>query len=341
MKKVLVTGGGGFVGAALSKRLAGRGVSVVVMGRRNRYPELDLPLIEVFQGDIRDLDALLLASRGCDTVFHVAAKAGVWGSREEYFTINCSGTENVLAACRKNGISHLVYTSTPSVVFSSSDIENGDEALSYSRKPLCHYAQSKIIAEKMVLAANDGQLKTVALRPHLIWGPGDTHLIPRLVQRGSKGLIKQVGRGKNLVDIVYIDNVVDAHVLAARSLEQDNPAAAGRAYFISQGEPVNLWQWINDLFQRLGIAAVDKTISFPKAYCAGMILEFAYSVFRIRNEPLMTRFIAQQLAKSHWFSIAAAARDLGYSPTISTSEGMERLVAWCRGQNRFANGNID
>jgi len=337
MKKVLITGGGGFVGSALAKRLVSMGVSVVVLGR-NIYPALDNPLIEQLQGDIRDYDALLSASRGCDTAFHVAAKAGVWGSREEYFSINCDGTENILEACRRNAVSSFIYTSTPSVVFNATDIENGDETLPYSEKPLCHYAHSKIIAEKMVLAANSEQLKIVALRPHLIWGPGDTQLIPRLVQRGAKGLIKQVGNGGNLVDIVYIDNVVDAHILAAQSLESDMPTAAGKAYFISQREPVNLWQWINGLFLRLGIPAVDKTISFPKAYCAGMTLECIYRVLQIKSEPLMTRFVAQQLAKSHWFSIAAARRDLGYSPKISTAEGMDRLVGWVQSQNWFSGG---
>jgi nucleoside-diphosphate-sugar epimerase len=335
MKKVLVTGGGGFVGSALVNRLVSMGVPVVVLGR-NFYPGLGNPLIEQCRGDIRDPDTLVLASRGCDTVFHVAAKAGVWGRREDYFSINCDGTQNVVAACRINGVANLVYTSTPSVVFNDADIENGDETLPYAAKTLCYYAQSKIIAEKMVLAANTDQLRTVALRPHLIWGPGDTQLIPRLVKRGKKGLIKQVGSGRNQVDIVYIDNVVDAHILAAQSLENDKQAA-GKAYFISQGEPVNLWQWISGLYERLAIPAISKTVSFPKAYWAGMIMELVYTVFQVKSEPLMTRFVARQLAKSHWFSIAAARKELGYSPKISTAEGLDRLVEWVQAQEWFVN----
>ena len=321
-----MTGGGGFVGLALVKRLLAEQVEAVVVGR-HRYPEVERLGVESKVGDIRDGLFLTRAARGCDTVFHVAAKAGIWGRREEYFSINLTGTEEVLKACRANGISRLVHTSTPSVVFADHDLAGVDESAPYGKRFLCHYAASKALAEERVLAANGGGLKTVALRPHLVWGPGDTNLIPRLVDRGRKGLLKQVGNGQNLVDIVYIDNVVDAHWLAAKNLEA-SATAAGRAYFISQNEPVNLWGWINGLFTELEIPKVTKQVPFVKAYAAGAMLECVYRLFSIHNEPLMTRFLAQQLAKSHWFSIAAASRDLGYEPKVSTAEGMRRLLEW-------------
>nr|MBF0221875.1 NAD-dependent epimerase/dehydratase family protein [Desulfobulbaceae bacterium] len=333
MKKALVTGGGGFVGSAIVKRLVSMGVTPVIVGR-SEYPKFKRLPVEICIGDIRDSEFLVKASANCDTVFHVAAKAGVWGSRDEYFSINHGGTKNVIYACQKNNISNLIYTSTPSVVFNDADIINGDEALPYSSRPLCHYAESKIAAEKEVLSATSDLLKTVSLRPHLIWGPGDTNLIPRLVMRGKKGLVKQVGAGDNSVDIVYIDNVVDAHIQAALSLETDN-AVAGKAYFISQGEPVNLWQWINCLYERLGIPQVSNTISFRRAYYVGMLMEYVFAAFRIKKEPLMTRFVAQQLAKSHWFSIEAARKDFGYAPLVSTSEGMDRLALWVKKQEWF------
>lgn len=325
MNKVLVTGGGGFVGLAVVKRLVALNREVVVVGR-HRYPEVERLGVRTLVGDIRDGQFLLRAARGCDTVFHVAAKAGIWGGRETYFAINLTGTEQVIAACRENGVGVLVHTSTPSVVFGNHDLAGVDESTPYPKRFLCPYAASKAQAEQRVLAANGEGLKTVALRPHLVWGPGDTNLIPRLLERGRKGVLKQVGDGANLVDIVYIDNVVDAHLLAAENLGT-TATAAGKAYFISQGEPVRLWAWINGLFAEMGIPPVSKQVSFAKAYWAGAVMECVYRAMAIEREPLMTRFLALQLAKAHWFSLAAARRDLGYEPKVSTDEGVRRLVA--------------
>ncbi|NOX26044.1 MAG: NAD-dependent epimerase/dehydratase family protein [Deltaproteobacteria bacterium] len=326
MKKVLVTGGGGFVGFAISKRLLNLGIEPVVMGR-SRYVHVDKLGIRQYPGDIRDIEAVRRAAAGCDTVFHVAAKAGIWGRKRDYFSINLAGTENIIRVCRDDEISRLIYTSTPSVVFNGRSIAGGGRTIPYAARFLCHYAFSKAAAEQLVLAANSTSLATVALRPHLIWGPGDSNLIPRLVARGREGQLRQVGDGANLVDIAYIDNVVEAHILAAKNLTIHGPAA-GRAYFISQGEPVNLWNWINALFGRLHIPPVNKKISFAQAYLAGAVFEAFYRLAGIQREPVMTRFLAQQLAKSHWFSMAAAKDDLGYSPLVSTEEGMDRLVDW-------------
>ena len=328
MKRVIVTGGGGFVGKAVVRLLLARGIEVTVIGR-NPYPEVVKMGARVACGDIRDRDFLTTAFRDHDTVFHVAAKAGIWGDYQEYFAINVLGTENVLAACGKNGIKRLIYTSTPSVVFGRRDLAGADESTPYADAFLCHYAATKALAEQKVLAANSARLLTCALRPHLVWGPGDTNLIPRLVARGRGRQLKMVGSGTNLVDISYIDNVASAHVLAAENLEQA-ASAAGRAYFISQGEPVNLWDWINELFTQLDIPKVTKRVSLPKALVAGVLLEKIYLLLRKREEPPMTRFLAEQLAKSHWFSTAAARRDLGYTAEVSTAQGMQRLVAWLR-----------
>lgn len=332
MQKVLVTGGGGFVGKAVVKQLLGRGLAVTVIGR-NHYAEVEKMGARVITGDICHSDFLNAACAGHDTVFHVAAKAGVWGSLQEYYAINVQGTENVISACRHNCIKTLVYTSTPSVVFRDRDLEGVDETTPYADTFLCHYAETKVMAEKKVLAANCETLLTTALRPHLIWGPGDTNLIPRLVERGMKQQLKIVGDGRNRVDISYIDNVADAHILAAINLEKSQ-TAAGQAYFISQGEPVYIWQWINDLFARINIAPVRKRVSFKKAYFAGKLLEKIYLLLRRQDEPPMTRFVAEQLAKSHWFSIDKARSDLGYSPRVSTAEGMEKLVNWLNQSHR-------
>jgi nucleoside-diphosphate-sugar epimerase len=241
--------------------------------------------------------------------------------------VNVTGTGNVLAACRGQGVRVLVQTSTPSVVFAGRDIEGGDETLPYSTTPLCHYAATKIIAEQQVLAANSEELRTTALRPHLVWGPGDTQIIPRLLARGRQGRLRIVGSGNNRVDISYIDNVADAHLLAAENLAGPG-TAAGQAFFISQGEPVVLWQWINDLFARAGAQPVRRRIPLARALRAGRILELVYSLLRLRREPPMTAFLAEQLALSHWFSIAKAERILGYRPRVSSRNGLDRLLAW-------------
>ncbi len=324
--KIAVTGGGGFIGKAIVKALVQQDCQVVVIGR-NPYPDLLAIGVDCRQGDIRDRRFLEATFAGCTTVFHVAAKAGIWGPRHEYFAINTVGTENVLAACRENGVRQLVYTSTPSVVFDRCDINGGDESLPYARKTLCHYAASKIAAERAVLQANDDQLHTVAIRPHLVWGPGDQHLIPRLLERGRAGELKIVGNGQNRVDIAYIDNVVHAHLLAAENL-QDSYTAAGQAFFIGQQQPVRLWEWINTLFGQMGIAQIASRIPFPLAYAVGALLEGASTLVRSTNEPRMTRFLAHQLAHSHWFHHQRAEQILGYQEQVTTEAGMERLLAW-------------
>jgi len=326
MEKVLVTGGGGFIGQALVRQLIGRKVAVAVVGR-NHYPELAALGVECHRGDIRDLDFLHQALRGRDTVFHVAAKAGIWGPKEEYYGINVTGTLNVLAACRKQGVRQLVYTSTPSVVFDRQNLEGADESIPYATRPLCHYAASKIMAEKAVLQAQSTYLNTLAIRPHLVWGPGDHHLVPRLLERGRSKALKIVGNGTNRVDIAYIDNVVHAHILAAEHLHAGGQGM-GQAFFIGQDEPVLLWSWINELFARMGVAPITLKMPFALAYAAGLGLELLYTQLRSTQEPKMTRFVAQQLAKSHWFCHDKAKKLLGYQQQVSTDEGMGKMITW-------------
>jgi nucleoside-diphosphate-sugar epimerase len=262
----------------------------------------------------------------------VAAKAGIWGPREDYYSINVTGTTNVIAACRAKGVRHLVYTSTPSVVFDQNNLEGVDETTPYATRPLCHYAASKIQAEKEVLRAQSNNLNTIAIRPHLVWGPGDTNLVPRLLERGKGNTLKIVGSGANRVDIAYIDNVVHAHILAADNLSSSGSGSgAGQAFFIGQDESVNLWQWINELFARMGIPPVTRRVPFVTAYCAGLGLELMHTLFKSQGEPRMTRFVANQLAKSHWFSHAKAKNILGYRQLVATEKGMDILIEWLKG----------
>ena len=326
MRKIAVTGGGGFVGKALVKLAVKNNIECIVVGR-NSYPDLEKLGVRCEQGDIRDRSFLCRAVEGVDTVFHVAALAGIWGPWQDYYSINVQGTENVIHACLQNTIPSLVYTSTPSVVFNRKSIEGGDERLPYAEKFLCNYARSKVMAERLVLEANVEGLGTCAIRPHLVWGPEDPHLIPRLLEKGRRRELKQVGDGSNLVDISYVDTVAHAHFLAGKNLHGPG-SARGKSYFVSQDEPVRLWTWINGLFERVGIEPVRGTVPFPAAYAVGVILEAVHSLLKRGVEPRMTRFLAEQLAKSHYFDLTNIKKDLGYEPLISTGEGMNRLVEW-------------
>ncbi len=328
MNKVLITGGGGFVGEAIAHQLLDKKIECFVLGRNN-YPKLVEQGAKCIKGDITDREYIVKKVSNFDVVFHVAALAGIWGDKCEFYTSNVQGTDNVIEACQVNGIPALVHTSTPSVVFAGRDIERGDEAMPYPERFLCHYARTKAIAEQHVLQVDQNDLKTCAIRPHLVWGPADPHLIPRLIDRGKKKKLKVVGDGHNLVDISYIDNVASAHILAAKNL-LSSAESSGKAYFIGQERPVKLWEWINALFRQLNIPLVKKKVPENVAYGVGQILEIFHGIFLKSQEPAMTRFLAQQLGKSHYFSHERATRDFGYLPKISIEEGMERLLHWLR-----------
>lgn len=324
--KALVTGAGGFLGLYIVEQLLARGAEVRGLSRR-RHEALDRLGVPLVQADVRDAAAVRAAAQGVEVVFHTAAVAGIWGPWEHFHSINTQGTLNVLEACQAGGVRKLVYTSSPSVVFDGEDQCGVNETQPYPDRWLCHYPHTKALAEQAVLNANGRHgLVTCALRPHLIWGPRDAHLVPRLFDRARRGRLRQVGDGNNLVDMVYVENAARAHLLAADALSHDSPVA-GRAYFISQGEPVNCWRWINHLLALAGLPEVRKRISLRAAWRLGAVCEWAFAALRIAGEPPMTRFLAAQLATSHYFDIGRARADFGYEPTISTPEGMRRLQA--------------
>lgn len=326
MNNILVTGGGGFLGKRIVQMLLEKGHVCSVVGRSD-YPELKELGCTCHKGDITNLSFLQDCFQNIDTVFHVAALAGIWGPWDTYYKTNVIGTQNVIAACKRNNVNRLIYTSTPSVVFNGDDIIEGDESLPFAEKTLCNYAKSKILAEKYFLNAIDDEFTGCAIRPHLIWGPEDPHLIPRIIEQGKAKKLKIVGTGENLVDISYVDNVAHAHILAAESLCGSNKAN-GQVYFIGEENPVNLWGWINELFETLDIPTIEKKISFNSAYTIGAVLELCFKTFRVNGEPPMTRFVAEQLAKSHYFSHQKAKDDFGYFPLVNTEEGMKLLLKW-------------
>lgn len=324
--KALVTGGGGFLGSVIVRKLVERGDEVRSFSRRS-YAELEKLGTQHIQGDLTDAEAISHAADGCDAVFHVAARPGVWGSYQEFYQTNVTGTENVLSACQQNRVPKLIYTSSPSVVFNGQDMEGVDESVPYPEHFEAHYPKTKAIAEQKVLSANSPELATVSLRPHLIWGPGDNHLVPRILARGRAGQLRRIGHREYKVDCVYVDNAADAHLLASDVLAP-GATAAGKAYFITNDEPIPLWDMVNQILDAGGVPAVKKSISPGMAYAAGWLLETVHGLFGLKGEPRMTRFLARELSTAHWFDISAAKKDLGYEPAISMEAGMARLERW-------------
>jgi nucleoside-diphosphate-sugar epimerase len=327
-ENVLVTGGGGFLGLALVRALAARGDRVRSFSRR-AHAELQALGVEQVRGDVADPQALADACAGMDTVFHTAAKPPPWGDYGDYHRTNVLGTRNVIAACRRSGVSRLIHTSTPSVVMDGRDLEGVDESAPYPARHASAYAATKALAEQAVIAAAGPGLNAVILRPHQIWGPGDPHFVPRILARAHR--LRRIGDGRNRVDTTYIDNAAHAHLLAADALRAA-PALSGRIYFISQGEPIPAWEMIDAILAAAGRGPVRGVVSHRAARAAGRVCETLFTWLPLPGEPPMTRFLADALACSHWFDIRAARRELGYEPAVSTAEGLRRLAAWLRRQ---------
>jgi nucleoside-diphosphate-sugar epimerase len=326
--KVLVTGGGGFLGRAIVERLLGRGDTVRFIAR-NRYRDIEKLGAEGIQGDIRNLDDVMKAAMGCEACFHTAALPGIWGDLKLYTDINVYGTHHVLEACRRRGVSKLVYTSSPSVVFDMKDENGVDEKAPYPQVFFNPYSETKACAEQAVIAASgkDGLL-TTSLRPHLLWGPKDNHLIPRLIARARKRKLKIVGKGLNKVDLTYIDNAAMAHLLACDAMQKNR--VSGNIYFISDDNPVMLWDWINTLLKQLELRPVKKRVPVKMAYAIGWTFEKIYRTLKKNDEPPMTRFLAMALSCSHYYNIGRAKRDFRYQPIVSNDEGVKRTVEWLK-----------
>ncbi len=323
--KALVTGGGGFLGGVIVDQLLARGAEVTSFARGD-YPALAAKGVRALRGDLADAEAVAAACAGQDVVFHVAALPGVWGPYATFYATNVTGTLNVIEGCRRHGVPKLVYTSTPSVIHAGGDVEGIDHTAPYPDHFEAHYPATKAEAEQAVLAANGPTLSTVALRPHLVWGPGDNHLVPRIVARAKAGKLKLVGGGKKPVDTVYVANAAEAHLCAADALAP-GAACAGKPYFVTNGEPRPQADIINGILASAGLPPCDKSISPRLAYVAGAVLEGVWTLLRRQDEPLMTRFVARQLGTAHYYDIEATRRDLGYHQRVSLDEGFERLAA--------------
>lgn len=324
----LVTGGCGFIGAAIAEALKERGDDVVVL---DLAPSCTVEGVDYRRVDIRDEAAVLEACKGVDTIIHNASivhtkqnkKDVVWG-------VNLGGTENVLKAAQRQGVPRLIYISSGSVVYEGDHIENGDESLPYASVSQAPYADSKIEAEKLVLAQNgvDG-VATCALRPHVVFGPGDNRFMPTLIEKGKNGQLRfQVGRGVWLSDYTYVSNLTDAILLADEALARGGPesVAAAQAYFITNGEPMPFWDFVRKVAARLGFPPIKYRAPKSLVYAIAAVKEGVDTLKggTLNAEDGLTRFAIRYMCTHHYFSIDKARRELGYDPAVSVEEGIER-----------------
>ena len=328
--RALVTGAGGFLGGAIARTLHDRGDEVRGFSR-GKHPELAAYGIEQHQGDVADLDAVTDAARGVEIVFHTAAKVGAGGRSADFHETNVTGTANVITACRECGVAALVYTSTPSVVSGVGDLEGADESVGYAPHYEADYGRTKAEAERLVFSSTSDTLRTVALRPPLIWGPGDTSLLPRVIERARNSALRRIKAPPNRQDVTYVDDAVHAHLLAGDLLVVGGDGArriSGRPYFVSSGEPVEIWDFLNRLLDVAGEPPIQKSVSLRTALAVGWVFEKVQALSGADGDPRMSRWIVRQLTSARWFDISAAQRDLGYEPRVSMEEGMIRLKAW-------------
>ena len=333
----LVIGGGGFLGGQIVRQLRTKGIQVRVLGRK-RYPELEALEVDCRLGDIIRPEDVQEACRGVDTVFHTASLSHMWGKQELIYRVNVEGSANVIKACRDNAVARLVYTSSPSVVIGEKNIINGDESLPYPERYNADYPRSKSLAEQLVLKANatmaesskvgdNGQvLRSCAIRPHLLWGPGDPHIMPRIRKAASSGRLRQIGDGGNQITITQIENAAWAHLLAALELA-GQARCAGKAYFVGDEEPILLWPWLNQVMEIWGLPQIKKRAPWGMTRFLALLSEGLHYFFPALGEPFMTTFIVDQLVRSHSFSYQAAKRDFAYQPIISPQLGLQKLMA--------------
>jgi 2-alkyl-3-oxoalkanoate reductase len=325
----LVTGGGGFLGAEITRQLRARGDQVTVVGR-NAYPAVEALGARCVQMDLTADDDLAPLCEGVDAIFHTAAKAGIWGSRESFFAINVTATQRLVGAARVARVRRFVHTSSPSVIF-----QRGHQALAareeecpYPDSYTAFYPETKAVAEQFVLAQNTRGFVVTALRPHYIWGPGDPHLLPRLVERQRKSRLVQVGSDTK-VSFTFVENAAKAHLQACDALDPSAPerAPAGRAYFVTDDEAVDFWAFAKTLLEGLGEGPVRRRVPYPIARAVSAFVAGAWDVLDLAGEPPMTPFVVDQLAHSHWYSSAAAKRDFGYAPEVGHEEALRRTLA--------------
>lgn len=314
--RVVVTGASGLLGGSIARALVERGDEVVCLQRTPAEVDAEQVLT-----DVRDPGAVDRAIEGADAVIHAAAKVGVLGTWDDYRTINVDGTSNVVASARRRGIGRLVHVSSPSVAHGGEALVGAGADPPVLGRRRAWYAESKAMGESLALSADGPDLAVVVVRPHLVWGPGDTQLVGRIVERARTGRLALVGGGTALVDTTYLDNAVDAHLAA---LDAD---AHGRAYVVANGEPRPIRELVLGICAAAGVHPTLRSVPGGVARGVGSVVERVWPRLR-DDEPPLTRFLAEQLGTAHWFDPRPARDDLGWSPAVSIDEGLVRLAAW-------------
>lgn len=318
-QRFLVTGGGGFVGRAICKALVDADAKVVSVSR-GHYPELEKLGVETVRSDLAaPSQELIEVFKRIDGVFHVAAKVDMWGEYKDFYESNVVGTQNIVDLCLKSGVERLVFTSSPSVVAREYDLCGVDESLDYPADYLANYPRTKAMAEKLVLAVDQDSLRTVSLRPHLIWGPGDNNFVPTILEKARAGKLFRVGSGRNLVDFSYIEDCVAAH-LAAMKVLASSSEAQGKAFFISQGEPYPLWKWIDRVLEANNLPPVKKSLPYSVAKLVALVCETFAKISPVSVEPRVTRFLVDQMSHAHFFDISSAKKLLEYKPSYTMEQ---------------------
>ncbi|MFK8025634.1 MAG: NAD-dependent epimerase/dehydratase family protein [Ilumatobacter sp.] len=323
--RVVVTGASSLIGQATVALLAARGDDVVTF---QRHAATDIPDgIEQCLGDVTDADAVDAVVAGADAVIHLAAKVGVVGDRDAYVAVNVDGTQHVIDAARRHRVAKVVHVSSPSVAHDGSAIVGGAAEPAVLDHGTGWYSETKAIAEEIALRADDRSTGVLAVRPHLVWGPGDTQLVGRIVERAAAGRLALVGGGTALIDTTYIDNAATALVAA---LDAVHPGAvcAGRAYVIANGEPRPIRELVEGICAAAGVEFSPRDVPLAVARGVGSVIERVWPRLGREDEPPLTRFLADQLGTAHWFDPRPAHRDLGWSPTVSIDEGLVRLTEW-------------
>ncbi len=322
--KALVTGATGFLGGALARRLKNMNWDVTALGRNAaRLDELELLGIQTNQIDLKDKEGMVTACKEQEIVFHCAAFPSPWGNYEKFYQSNVIGTRNVVQACEANKIKRLVHVSTPSIYFdykSRTDVKESDPL----PEPVSNYAATKLLAEEEIDKAFANGLAAITIRPRALFGPGDTVIFPRLIPRLQTGRLPILGDGENIVDLTYIENVVDALLLCAESPTN----TLGKKYNISNGEPVKIWKLIERICTELNLPKPKRKISYPAANAAATTLELLYGLIPTHPEPPLTRISVSMLANSTTLDISAAKTELGYQPKVSVDEGFDLFMKW-------------
>ncbi len=320
--RVLITGGTSLLARATAELLLARGDDVVLLQRG----EAALDVAQV-RGDLREPAVVARAVQGCDAVVHAAAKVGIVGAWEDFRSINVDGTANVIAAAREAGLSRVVHVSTPSVSHAGHSLVGAQADPPVTGRTDAPYAESKAIGERLALGAASDALPIVAIRPHLVWGPGDTQLVGRIVERARSGRLALVGGGTALIDTTYIDNAASS-LVAALDAAVPGAACIGRAYVIANGEPRPVRELIEGILRAAGVEASPRVVPLRVATGVGTVVEKVWARLKPDEEPPLTRFLAEQLGTAHWFDPRPARDDLGWLPTVTIDEGLDRLAAW-------------